>query len=334
MASRFLLPLPLVLLTILLPFSSPIPTQTLLDAVEILSDSGFVSMALTLNLLSKTALFLRSPSLTIFSATDSAFIEHGQPSLSLLQFHLCPLPLSLESLQTLPIASTIPTLLPNHSLFLTSSPASDDDYISLDGVRIDGSPIFDDGSLIIFGIHEFFDPSFGVSSRPNIPSCVSSLNDDDRLFGEAGLVLRSKGYSVMASFLDLQLLGFKATTGAAMTLFAPLDDAMDMKGYIGNFSEYPSIFFRHVLPCKVSWADLVGFKDGTVLTTDLEGFKINVTKSGNNMMINEVAITSPDLYYGESIAVHGLQEVLVVPKRTQRSAESPSDIRLDDHGEF
>ncbi|XP_022775669.1 putative fasciclin-like arabinogalactan protein 20 [Durio zibethinus] len=324
MASRFLL---LLILSYLLPLSSALPSQTLLDAVEILSDSGFVSMALTLGLLSKT-LLLQSPSLTIFSPTDHVFVEHGQPPLSLLQFHLSPLPLSLQSLETLPPASTIPTLLPNHSLVITSS--SSDDYVSLNGVRIDGSPIFDDGSLIVFGIQEFFDPNFGVP-RPN-PTCVPSVNGDDHSFAKASLVLRSSGYSVMASFLDLQLLGFKATT-ATLTVFAPIDDAMKTKGYIGNFSEYPSIFFRHVLPCKFSWADLVAFNDGALLGTYLEGFKINVTKSGNNMMINEVAITTPDLYYGGSIVVHGLQEVLAVLEKPQRLAESPSDNELD-HCEF
>ncbi|XVE74734.1 hypothetical protein DITRI_Ditri12bG0041800 [Diplodiscus trichospermus] len=324
MASRFLLPL---ILLSLFPLSSPLPSRTLLDAAEILSDSGFLSMALTLDLLTNTLLF-QSPSLTIFSPTDSAFLKHGQPPLSLLQFHLSPLSLSLHSLETLAPASTIPTLLPNHSLILTSSPS--DDYVSLNGVRIDGSPIFDDGSLIIFGIQEFFDPSFRISSSNC--SCAPFVNVDDHLFGEASLVLRSRGYSVMASFLDLQLLGFKART-VALTIFAPLDDALKMKGCIGNFSEYPSIFFRHVLPCKFSWADLVSFNDGAVLWTYLEGFKINVNKAGNNMMINEVAITSPDMYYGESIVVHGIQEVLVVPERLQRMAESPPDIGLD-HGEF
>ncbi|EOY00900.1 hypothetical protein QUC31_014051 [Theobroma cacao] len=324
MASRLLLPL---ILLSLLSVSSPLPSQTLLDAAEILSDSGFVSMALTLDLLSKTLAPL-SPSLTIFSPTDLAFLEHGQPSLSVLQFHLSPLPLSLQSLKSLPPSSTIPTLLPNHSLILTSSPS--DDYVSLNGVRIDGSPIFDDGSLMIFGVQEFFDPGFGVSI-PN-PSCVASVNGDDHSFSEASLILRSRGYSVMASFLDLQLLEFKAKT-TALTLFAPFDDAMNMKGYSGNFSVYPSIFRRHVLPCKFSWADLVALNNGSVLGTYLEGFKIDVTKYGNNLMINEVAIASPDLYYGESIVVHGLQEVLVVPERPQTLAESPSDIGLD-HGEF
>ncbi|XWS69298.1 hypothetical protein CRYUN_Cryun04dG0166900 [Craigia yunnanensis] len=83
---------------------------------------------------------------------------------------------------------------------------------------------------------------------------------------------------------------------------------------------------------QVSWADLVAFNNGAVLGTYLEGFKIDVTKYGNNMVINEAAITSPDLYYGESVVVHGLQEVLVMPERPQRLAQSPYDIGLD-HGE-
>ncbi|XWS69299.1 hypothetical protein CRYUN_Cryun04dG0167000 [Craigia yunnanensis] len=181
-------------------------------------------MALTLDLLSKI-LLLQSPSLTIFSPTNPAFLKHGQPPLSLLQFHLSSLP---PILRNPPPCLHHPHSPPNHSFILTSS--SSDDYLSLNGVRIDGSPIFNDGSLIIFGIQEFFDPRI---SSPN-SSCFPFVNGDDHSFGEASLVLRSRGYSVMASFLDLQLLGFKATT-AALILFAPLVNAMKMKGYIGNF---------------------------------------------------------------------------------------------------
>ncbi|OMO60545.1 hypothetical protein CCACVL1_24060 [Corchorus capsularis] len=171
---------------------------------------------------------------------------------------------------------------------------------------------------------------FGVS-RPNPTCIIPSENGDDHSFREAISVLRSRKHSVMASFLDLQLMGFKPNNAEPLTLFAPLDDAIKMKGdYIGNFSEYQSIFFRHVLPCKLSWADLVNLSDGTVLGTYLEGFKIHVTKSGGNLLINGVGIAYPDLFYGESIVVHGLQEVLVVPEIL---AESPSHMGVD-QGEF
>ena len=71
----------LVLLS-LLSLSSSLPSDTIVDASEILTDSGYVSMALILQLVSQT-LTLKYSTLTIFAPPDAAFSKSGQPALSL-----------------------------------------------------------------------------------------------------------------------------------------------------------------------------------------------------------------------------------------------------------
>ncbi|KAF2310847.1 hypothetical protein GH714_017606 [Hevea brasiliensis] len=80
-------------------------------------------------------------------------------------------------------------------------------------------------------------------------------------FTEATEVLRSNGCCVIASFLDLLLVGFKDRP--TLTIFAPVDTVM--KGFVGNVDEYSSIFLRHVVPCKILWKDLLNFDDRMVL---------------------------------------------------------------------
>ncbi|KAH7516398.1 hypothetical protein FEM48_Zijuj10G0131200 [Ziziphus jujuba var. spinosa] len=309
------------LLLSFLSFASPLPSDTILDAAEILSDSGFVSMALTLEIVSQT-LTVQSPSLTIFAPNDSAFSQAGQPSLSLLQFHFCPIPLPLESLKLLSTGTKIPTLLSGHSLIVTSSPSSD--QISLNNVKITGgSPIYDDGSMIIFGIEDFFDPNFGlpvpISSPRSTPRCGSSSTNGSMdfpgvsWFEGASAALRSNGHSVMASFLDLQLEGFKEPT--MMTIFAPVDQSMV------NPMKNVSVFLRHVVPCKLLWNDLVNFDDGTVLPTYSNGFTITVTRSDSVLMLNGVPVFFPNMYFSDPLVVHGLNEVLAVQEKPKEMAE-------------
>ena len=302
----------------LLSLSSSLSTVTIIDASEILSDSGFDSMALTLELVSQT-LTLNAPTLTIFAPADAAFTKSGQPSLSLLQYHFCPLPLPPQTLKSLPGGTKIPTLSRGRMLIVTTSPT--DSETSLNNVKLSGeSPIFDDGSLIIYGVREFFDPNFrapGPGNSPRFgPRCRSLSTSTaaaigfpgDSWFKEASTDLRSNGYSVMASFLDTQLLGFNKDP-ITMTVFAPSDQAM--ANHQTTQVQDPSIFLRHVVPCKLLWSDLINFSDGTVLPTYLDGFTITITKSGNQLMLNGVPVFFSNLHYSDSIVVHGLSELLV-----------------------
>lgn len=94
--------------------------------------------------------------------------------------------------------------------------------------------------------------------------CSVKGSSDYYSFNEVSRVLKSKGYSVMASFLDLQLMaGF--TDKTALTIFAPVDEVI--KASLGDLREYSSMFLKHVVPCKIMWGDLVNLDDRVVLET-------------------------------------------------------------------
>lgn len=158
-------------------------------------------------------------------------------------------------------------------------------------------------------------------------------------FHEASVMLRSRGYSVMASFLDLQLIGFLGRP--KLTVFAPVDEVMVEKA--GDFVEYSSLFLRHVIPCKLSWTDLANVHEGTELHTYLEGFTLNVTRSYDIFMVNEVAITFPDMYSNDWLVVHGVQEMLSLPRAPEQNGHKLSEDVMGrnqessivpNHGEF
>lgn len=206
--------------------------------------------------------------------------------------------------------------------------------MSLNNVKITtGLPIYDDGALIIFGVESFLDPSFGVpapAGSPRLtPRCGSSSRNSSigfpgvSWFEAASESLRSNGYSLMASFLDLQLEGF--TDPTMMTIFAPVDQSM------ANPTSNVSVFLRHVVPCKLLWNDLVDFDDGTVLPTYSNGFTITITRSDNVLMLNGVPVFFANMYFSDPLVVHGLNEVLAVENRAQEVAESSPGI--GSHGE-
>ncbi|KAL4612506.1 hypothetical protein ACB092_08G204600 [Castanea dentata] len=309
MASSLPISLLLLLLLLLLSplsLSSAVPSEPVLKAAEILSDSGYTSMALTLELASHT-LLPHSPSLTIFAPTDAAFDRLGQPPLSLIQYHLLPLAFSFQSLKSLPLGAKILTVLPRHSLIVTAS--SSDDYVSLNNVTVRGQPVYDDGSLIIFGIDKFFNPYFRFSKRFWRQTCGA---------------MRTSGCSIMASFLDIQFLGSQEKA-PMLTVFAPADEVI--KGHYGSFSEYLSSFFRrHVVPCRLSWGDLVNLEDGTLLRTYSEGFTVNVTRSLGMLLLNDVPVIYPDMYFSDWLVVHGVVDVFEPPMETVQEPGPPAEV--------
>ncbi|KAI4313818.1 hypothetical protein L6164_026768 [Bauhinia variegata] len=314
----------LIVLLSLLSLSSPLPSSTILDAAEILSSTGFETMALNLELASQT-LNPETHSLTIFALSEASFNQMRQLPLSLLQYHLLPHAFSLQSLSSLPFGAKIATMLPGHSLIVTTSHL--DDRISINNVSVKRFPIFDEGSLSIFGIDKFLDPYFqipGEICRPSWkPGCMP-LRKSEKIwfseaysFQEASEVLRSKGCSVMASLLDMQFLGPKE--GPQLTLFAPVDEGV--VNHLDNFSAYSSILRHHLVPCKIMWSDLVTLDDGSILWTYESGFTINVTKSGDMLHLNGVPVIFPEMYHSDWFVVHGLREMLSGSKGSVQAAE-------------
>ncbi|KAJ7954201.1 Fasciclin-like arabinogalactan protein [Quillaja saponaria] len=320
-----------LLLFSLLSLSYSIPSSSLLDAAEILSDTGFASMAVSLELASQT-LSQETRSLTIFAPSEASFQQTAQIPLSLLEYHLLPHAFSSQSLKSLPYGAKISTLLPGHSLIVTTSNLYQ--RMTINNVTVNDSPIFDDGALVIFTIEKFFDPYFRISGKSRYPSsnlgCVLLKRNDAIQFSEAYSfdkvcgTLRSKGCSVMASLLDMQFLGLGERP--VLTLFAPIDEAMYK--YTGNLSDYSSIFRSHLVPCKIPWSDLVNFDDGTVIWTYAKGFTINVTRSDEMLLLNDVPVVFPDLYYSDWLVVHGIREVLAAPKETEQPAQLSSQVPM------
>ncbi|XP_044489031.1 uncharacterized protein LOC123213621 [Mangifera indica] len=267
----------------LLYFSSALSSDFVSKAIEILSNSGFFSMALTLEFASNN-LIPRSEFLTIFTPSDSTFSSSGQPSLSLLKFHFSPQSLTSQTLKTLPFNSKIPTLSPSHALLVTSTPYRDHDSVSINGVKVNASSvIYDDGWLRVFGIEKFFDPNFRAPPRPNL-DCAASVLDDDEDNGDG-----------------------------PMSFGEAIDEMKDkrIEGNFSNFSHYTSVFLRHVVPCKMPWSVLIDLDYPVVMPTFLEGYEITVTlrQDHEGLLANEVLVVE-DVYADEWLAVLGIGDVL------------------------
>ncbi|XP_048440941.1 putative fasciclin-like arabinogalactan protein 20 [Pyrus x bretschneideri] len=221
--------------------------------------------------------------------------------------NLLPLHFSRRSLKSLPFGANIAALLFDRTLTVTTMPS--DYHFSLNNVSVTASPIFDDGSLIIFGINRFLDPYFQISgpirsyTPKNLRCLAPKENPDQRMelrdgkvpFNDASAALKSKGCSVMASFLELQFHGSFFKFQTMLTALSPFDQVL--KNRVGNLSEYSSIFHRHVVPCRLLWTDLVSLNDGTVLRTNLVGFSINITLSNDVLMLNGVSVTLLEVYH-------------------------------------
>ncbi|KAM7276293.1 hypothetical protein ACFE04_018159 [Oxalis oulophora] len=151
MATRNLY-LHVIIILSLTSLSFSITDDTILAAADHLSNSGYNSMGLTLLYGSDFLIPPQSHSITIFSPSDHAFSLSGQPSLSLLNFHSSPSYLPLKTLKSLRYGSIIPTLSPNHNLTVTSKR----NVVSINDVVV--CSIYDNGSLVIYGIDEFLDP--------------------------------------------------------------------------------------------------------------------------------------------------------------------------------
>ncbi|CAJ1932502.1 unnamed protein product [Sphenostylis stenocarpa] len=301
--------LTLSLLLLLLSLSSATST-TLLDAVEILSSSGFKCMAVHLELASQT--IQPHHSFTIFSPTDAAFhrLPHHLP-LSLLRYHLLPHAFSLHSLTSLPFGASIPTLLPNHSLTITTPTPTT--TISINNITLTPSPIFHHPNLTIFPTTNFFNPHFHLpplhpSPKLNLPTTCTPP-PPNRL-SQVARLLRSHHFSLMASLLDLQFPA--ACNRRALTLFAPLDEAVASHAR-NNLTQLSTLLRHHLVPCKMFWPDLASLRDGTLIGTYEKGFALNVTKcKTHTLLLNGVRVVFPDMFRGDCLVVHGVQHVLSV----------------------
>ncbi|CAE6203268.1 unnamed protein product [Arabidopsis arenosa] len=319
------------------------------SAVEVLSDSGYLSMGLTLQLANQDLNLEDWQELTIFAPYDQAFSRFGQPSLLDIKYQLSPTRLPGEALRNLPNGAKIPTLRSDSSLTVTNS-SRFGRKISINNVVVQDSPVFDDGYIVIYGSGEFFtsptkisDDSSSSSSIPNPTSSTGSIpnpssathtppspkfaSDSTRnlpngskpvncfnIFESASRLLMSRGFVIIATFLALQLED-TSDNDTKITVFAPIDEAIPNPST--KFSDYVTIFRGHVINRLLLWKDLQKLaKEGSILETVLKGYEIEVSWSGDILLLNGVPLIYPDLYVNDWIVVHGFNQ-MIVPKEKQ-----------------
>lgn len=344
------------------------------SGVEILADSGYFSMGLTLQLANKDLHLEDWQELTIFVPSDRSFSENGQRSLLEIKYQISPTRLPGETLRNLPRDAKIPTLRSNSSLTVTNSSLSGGKF-SINDVVVQDSPVFDDGSVVIYGADEFFTPpetsasslnstSSSSSSIPTpipdpisspasipIPSSATRTSPTPNfagssqippnrtkptncfnIFESASRLLLSRGFVIMATFLALQLETSENSNGTTkLTVFAPIDEAIPNS--IAKFSDYATIFRGHVIRRLLSWKDLQNLAwEDWIMQTALKGYEIEVSWSGDVLLLNGVPLVHPDLYVNEWIAVHGVNQ-MIVPQamKTKIGEEEEED---DVHQEY
>lgn len=115
----------------------------------------------------------------------------------------------------------------------------------------------------------------------------------------------------MATFLALQLeTSENKSDTTKLTVFAPIDEAIPNS--IAKFSDYATIFRGHVIRRLLSWKDLQNLAwEDWIMQTALKGYEIEVSWSGDVLLLNGVPLMYPDLYVNEWIAVHGVNQMIV-----------------------
>lgn len=63
--------------------------------------------------------------------------------------------------------------------------------------------------------------------------------------------------------------------------------------------------------------DLEGFNDGTSLSSFSGGFMINLTRSGDVLVLNGVPVIFPDMYQSDWLIIHGLNQLLMPPLKAE-----------------
>lgn len=157
--------------------------------------------------------------------------------------------------------------------------------------------MLDDGSVVIYGVDDFLSSPFEFSPNP-----------EDESFCSIAKFLRSRGYSVIAAFLEAQLMEIHKDQ-TKFTIFAPVDQAFK-EDEANSIGDYAAIFRRHVVPRSVQWKDLTRCEVETKLLTCSPGFTINVTVADGVPMLNGLPVAFREVYHSEWLVVHGLKGLI------------------------
>ncbi|WCJ21368.1 Fasciclin-like arabinogalactan family protein [Euphorbia peplus] len=126
--------------------------------------------------------------------------------------------------------------------------------------------------------------------------------------------LRSRGYTlfpnaIATSDISLLLLSLNST----FTLFSPPDLLVFSLDLSSTATDYVHYLLRHVSPHRLSMADLRrGDPYIDTLVSDNRLFiDTSVVARNHTVLVDGVRVLIPDIFLGDSIAVHGLEGILV-----------------------
>ncbi|KAI8008375.1 putative fasciclin-like arabinogalactan protein 20 [Camellia lanceoleosa] len=91
---------------------------------------------------------------------------YPQPPFTLLQYHIAPLKLDREALQSsFPYESKVDSLLSHHPLVVTTI-SHHSDCTSINGIKVTDWDIYNDGHVIVHWVEDFVDPAFQTLLYP------------------------------------------------------------------------------------------------------------------------------------------------------------------------
>ncbi|KAL2342155.1 hypothetical protein Fmac_010095 [Flemingia macrophylla] len=139
-------------------------------------------------------------------------------------------------------------------------------------------------------------------------SCIPSRELDSVLAG-----VRARGYNlfcnaIVTSDLHFQLLSYNHTS---FTFFAPTDASLFALDMTQTASSYTDTLRLHVVPRRLSLSQLRLLPDGYTLSTLLPHRTLQLTRlSPSAFAVGGVHVASTGLFYGRTVAVHGLAGIL------------------------
>ncbi|XP_004485523.1 uncharacterized protein [Cicer arietinum] len=181
-----------------------------------------------------------------------------------------------------------------------------------------------------------------VTNTVTVVKCIPNRELDSMLS-----TLRARGYdlfcnAIVTSDLRIDLLSFDDANSNythSFTFFAPTDSSLFALDMTQTASSYTDTLRYHIIPRRLSLAELRLLPNGYTLPTLLSTRRVPVTRrTGSSVTtVGGVDLAFPGLFYGRHVAVHGLSGILTLRLNNPTSpapAPVPPPVRSTDHRHF
>ncbi|GFP84787.1 fasciclin-like arabinogalactan protein 21, partial [Phtheirospermum japonicum] len=241
-------------------------------------------------------LFFSGPESTIFAIQDSAISNLSVPPWAmrqLLLYHAAPSALPMAALLKKPAGFCFKTLADDRNLVITKTDAAPGS-VAINNVSISHPDLFLEGPFSVHGVSGPFD--VGES-----PPC--DFNDQAVQWTRIIRLLSSNGFVSFAvglnSVIDAIVQDYQNLS--CVSIFAPPNS-----GFISSSSPFlDKIVKIHILPQRFGYLEL-GVAENSTLRTLVPGYNLKIDKFSENLAINGVEITEPDLFLTEGFVIHGI----------------------------